>query len=68
MTWFGWLARGRKAQQADLSDLLEPLPTYSDKAQLLDGLPCCCLAVNGSGQHDSPCCPDCAAPAAFEED
>ena len=63
MTWFGWPARGRRDRQADLEDLLEPLPEYlpdcAGEAELLDGMPCCCLAANGSGIHDGECCPDC---------
>ena len=59
MTWFGWPARGRRDRQADLEDLLEPLPDCADEAELLDGLPCCCLAANGSGIHGGECCPDC---------
>ena len=34
MTWFGWPARRKR--HADLSDLLEPLPTCADEAELLD--------------------------------
>ena len=57
MTWFGWPARRKR--HIDLSDLLEPLPTCADEADLLDGRPCCCLASNGSGTHAGACCPDC---------
>ena len=54
--FFGWPARGRRDRQADL---LELLPDCADEAALLDGRPCCCLAANGSGNHDGECCVDC---------
>ena len=61
--FLGWPIRRRQGRPVDLEDLLEPLPEYlpdcADEAELLDGLPCCCLAANGSGIHDGECCPDC---------
>ena len=47
--------------EPDLGNLPEPLMTCADEAELLDGLPCCCLASNGSGTHAGACCPDCGS-------
>ena len=57
MTWLGWPVRRKR--RTDLNDMLEPLLTCEDEAELLDGRPCCCLASNGSGTHAGACCPDC---------
>ena len=57
--FLGWPIRERQGSPVDLEDLLEPLPEHLpdcvDEAEFLDGLPCCCLAANGSGVHGGKC-------------